>query len=181
MTKKIFNSLVLLTVICSIYRVIPDRPMGFAPQIAMALFGGSLFVNDKKWAFFLPLMSMFLSDCMYQIMYLNNMTEISGFYDGQWINYALFGLLTCFGFNIKIKNTKSFFGGILFGPLFYFLASNLFVWVNSGGYNRPTLIQCYIDGIPFYINSVFATIFYGMILFGGYNLITKKEETFNYE
>lgn len=181
MTKKIFSSLVLLTVICSIYRIIPDRPMGFAPQIAMALFGGSLFVNDKKWAFFLPLMSMFLSDCMYQIMYLNNMTEISGFYDGQWINYALFGLLTCFGFNIKIKNTKSFFGGILFGPLFYFLTSNLFVWVNSGGYNRPTLIQCYIDGIPFYINSVFATIFNGMILFGGYNLITKKEETFNYE
>jgi uncharacterized membrane protein YhhN len=79
MTKKILYSLIILTVISSIYRVIPDRPMGFAPQIAMALFGGSLFVNNKRWAFFLPLMSMFLSDCVYQIMYLNNMTQISGF------------------------------------------------------------------------------------------------------
>lgn len=181
MTKKIFNSLILLILISSIYRVMPDRPMGFAPQIAMALFSGSLFVSDKKWAFFLPLMSMFLSDCMYQIMYLNNMTQISGFYDGQWVNYILFGLLTCFGFDVKIINNISVITGILFAPLFYFLTSNLFVWTSGGGYNRPTLIQCYIDGLPFYINSVYATIFYGMILFGGFNLITKKEKTFNYE
>jgi hypothetical protein len=181
MTKKIFHSLILLTVICSIYRVIPDRPMGFAPQIAMALFGGSLFVNNKRWAFFLPLMSMFISDCMYQIMYLNNMTQISGFYSGQWMNYLLFGLLTCFGFDIKINKPMSTFTGILFGPFFYFFTSNLLVWIGGGGYDRPTLIQCYIDGLPFFINSVFATIFYGTILFGGYNYITKKETQYNYE
>ena len=96
MNRKIFNSLILLTIICSLYRVIPDRPMGFAPQIAMALFGGSLFVNNKKWSFFLPLISMFISDCIYQIMYINNMTNISGFYSGQLVNYILFTFSSSF-------------------------------------------------------------------------------------
>lgn len=181
MNKKILSSLFLLMVICSIYRVIPDRPMGFAPQITMALFGGSLFVNNKRWAFFLPLMSMFLSDCMYQIMYLSNMSQISGFYSGQWMNYILFGLLTCFGFDIKINQPISIVKGILAGPLFYFLTSNLLVWIGGGGYNRATLIECYVDGLPFYLNSVFATIFYGTVLFGGYHYITKKEKLYYYE
>ena len=181
MNRKIFNSLILLTIICSLYRLIPDRPMGFAPQIAMALFGGSLFVNNKKWSFFLPLISMFISDCIYQIMYINNMTNISGFYSGQLVNYILFTLLTCFGFNIKINKSISIIKGVFFGPLFYFLTSNFLVWISGGGYNRTNLIQCYIDGLPFFINSVFATIFYGTLLFGGYTYITKKHEIYNYE
>lgn len=181
MNKKILTSLVFLVLIGSFYRIIPDRPMGFAPQIAMALFGGSLFVNNKKWAFFLPLLSMFLSDCIYQIMYLNGMTQISGVYSGQWMNYVLFGLLTSFGFDIKLDKSFSVMTGTIFGPLFYFFSSNLLVWVGGGGYNRPTLFECYVDGLPFFINSVFATIFYGTILFGGYNFIVKQQKTYNYE
>ena len=37
--------------ITSVYRILPNRPYGFAPQIALALFGGAFFVQNKKWAF----------------------------------------------------------------------------------------------------------------------------------
>ena len=73
----------------AIYRVFPNRPMGFAPQMAIAVFAGSLFVNNKKLAFLLPLLSMFISDGLYQVLYMNGLTDISGFYGGQWKNYLL--------------------------------------------------------------------------------------------
>ncbi|MEK7200262.1 MAG: DUF6580 family putative transport protein, partial [Bacteroidota bacterium] len=98
--RPLIISLVLMVLVSALYRILPDRPMGFAPQIAMGLFSGALFVKNKKWAFILPLVSMFLSDLLYQVLYNNGLTAIRGFYDGQWINYLLFAGMTCFGFLI---------------------------------------------------------------------------------
>jgi hypothetical protein len=181
MNRKIINSLFFLIVIGALYRIIPGRPMGFAPQIAMALFGGSIFVNEKKWAFSLPLFSMFIGDCFYQILYLNNMSQISGFYSGQWVNYILFGLLTCFGFSIKTLKMSSILPWSFFAPTFYFLSSNALVWMGGGGYGRPTLLQTYVDGLPFYFNSIYATVFFSVLLFSGLKLITKTQQKYNYE
>src|SRR3954451_11003039 len=99
-TKRIVVALVLLTTVCALYRVIPGRPWGFAPQIAMAIFGGAV-IKDKKWAFALPVFSMFLSDLLYQGLYSAHISEIYGFYPGQWLNYCLFALMVVVGFFIK--------------------------------------------------------------------------------
>ncbi len=48
--KSTTVSFILLIVIASLYRVMPRRPLGFAPQIAMALFGGAT-IKDKKLCF----------------------------------------------------------------------------------------------------------------------------------
>ena len=87
----------LLILIASLYRAWDGRPFGFAPQIAMAIFGGAI-IKEKGWAFILPLLSLFLSDVLYQVLYLNGFTEIQGFYEGQWLNYILIAGLTLFGF-----------------------------------------------------------------------------------
>src|SRR4051794_1322813 len=103
-TKQIIIALVLLTTVCALYRIVPGRPWGFAPQIAMALFGGSIFINNKKWAFAVPLLSMFLSDVLYEVLYNTGISTMHGFYEGQWQNYLLFALLTTVGFLIKKVN-----------------------------------------------------------------------------
>ncbi len=87
--KSIVITLILLIVVAALYRVIPDRRMGFAPHIAMALFGGSV-VKDKRWAFALPIFSMFLSDLLYQGLFNAGISSTPGFYDGQFTNYVLF-------------------------------------------------------------------------------------------
>ena len=179
MTKKIINSLVFLIVISAIYRIIPGRPMGFAPQIAMTLFGGAIFSEDKRWAFSLPILSMLISDLLYQILYINNLSTIPGLYSGQMTNYLLFGLLTCFGFGIKDFKVSSILPWTLITPTIYFLLSNFLVWISGGGYGRLTLIETYIDGLPFYFNSVYATVFFSIILFGTFELITKP--SYKYE
>ncbi|MBC7850412.1 MAG: hypothetical protein H7Y31_11790, partial [Chitinophagaceae bacterium] len=67
--------LVILIVIAALYRVTPLREYGFAPHIAMALFGGAV-IKDRKWAFALPLFSMFISDVLYEILYQNGLSPI---------------------------------------------------------------------------------------------------------
>lgn len=177
-TWKVIIALVLLVLVASLYRVFPNRPWGFAPQYAMAIFGGAIFINNKKWAFILPVLSMFLSDTLYQILYNAGLTTIRGFYEGQWQNYLLFMLLTTIGFLIKNINVLSVLLASLAAPTVYFILSNLVVWAGwqgTRGFNRPKtwdgLMQCYNDALPFYPNSVYATLFFSAILFGGYYLI----------
>src|SRR5438045_8033345 len=102
-SKQVLLSFILLIIIASLYRIMPGRPFGFAPQIAMAIFGGAI-IKDKKLAFLLPLLSMFISDALYELLYRNGIGSISGFYEGQITNYILFGAMTVFGFFIKKMN-----------------------------------------------------------------------------
>ena len=74
-SKQLIGSFLLLIVVASLYRIMPGRPYGFAPQIAMAIFGGAI-VRDKKLAFILPLLSMLVSDGLYQLLYINGVGNI---------------------------------------------------------------------------------------------------------
>src|SRR5574343_489058 len=98
--RQTIGNLILLIIASALYRIIPDRPLGFAPQIAMALFAGSV-ISDRKSAFVIPLLSMLTSDIFYQILYVNGISNIPRFYDGQVINYAIFGIITSIGFNMR--------------------------------------------------------------------------------
>jgi hypothetical protein len=98
--KTALYILLALVVVAALYRIIPGRPYGFAPQIAMALFGGAV-IKDKKLAFALPLLSMVLSDALVELLYFAGISPMWGFYEGQLTNYVLFALLTVSGFFIK--------------------------------------------------------------------------------
>jgi hypothetical protein len=58
--KNTLISFVLLIIMAALYRAMPGRIWGFAPHIAMAIFGGSV-IKDRKLAL-LPVLSLFLSD-----------------------------------------------------------------------------------------------------------------------
>lgn len=179
-TKSIISSLILLIVVAAVYRSIPGRQMGFAPQIAMALFAGAV-IKDRKWAIIFPVLSMFLSDLLYYFLYNAGLTDIPGFYEGQWQNYLLFGVLVFIGFLIKKINVVTIALGSLAGAIIYFLTSNFVVWAGwqgTRGLGRPKtwdgLMMCYHDGLPFFKNSVYATLLFSAILFGAYYLINRK-------
>lgn len=176
LSRYTLTSLLLLIVIAAIYRSIPGRPGGFAPQFAMAIFAGSV-IKDKKMAFLFPILSLLISDLLYQVLFINGITEIAGFYGGQVENYLLFASLTMIGFYVNQKNVGSIIKGSLASPTIFFFTSNLMVWIGSGGFHRPKtfpgLMLAYVDGIPFYINSLIATFCFSTILFGGHYLLQK--------
>ncbi len=178
--KSIAASFVLLVVICSLYRIMPGRPLGFAPQIAMALFSGSI-VKDKKYAFLMPLLSMLVSDIIYEVLFQFKLSSRQGFYDGQGINYLLFAALTVIGFAINKNKWVNIIAGSFAGVFFYFLTSNFAVWIGGGpGLNNlpypksfAGLVECVAAGVPFLKGSLAATLLFSGILFGGYRLIHK--------
>ncbi|MEO6135261.1 MAG: DUF6580 family putative transport protein [Ginsengibacter sp.] len=178
-SRQLIGSLILLVIIASLYRIMPGRPYGFAPQIAMALFAGSI-IKDKKFSFLLPLISMLISDGLFELLYTNGVGNIQGFYDGQLLNYILFAGLTVFGFFIKNFNVKKIAISSVAAPTTYFLISNFLVWASTSpmaGLQRPKtfdgLLMCYADGLPFYPWSVASTIIFSAILFGSYYLMSK--------
>ena len=178
-TKQVLISFILLIIIASLYRIMPGRPYGFAPQIAMAIFGGAV-IKDKKFAFLLPLLSMFISDALYEILYRNGVGTLKGFYEGQVTNYILFGLMTCFGFFIKNFNVSRIALASVAAPTAYFLLSNSMIWLSASpgaGLDRPKIFTGLLltlnDGLPFYPWSVVATLIFSALLFGSYFIITR--------
>ncbi|MCC6289642.1 MAG: hypothetical protein IT249_17325 [Chitinophagaceae bacterium] len=178
LSKNLIFTLIALIVVAALYRVIPGRPFGFAPQIAMAIFAGAI-IKDKKVAFALPLVSMFISDALYQILYVSGFSIIPGFYEGQITNYILFVLLTTVGFWVNKFNVITIIVASIAAPTIYFLLSNFLVWLSgTGGYQHPQtfngLMMTMADGIPFYKNSIWGTLFFSAVLFGGYYLFFSR-------
>ena len=122
---------------------------------------------------------MLISDCIYQILYSLHLSDIPGFYSGQWINYLLFSSVTLVGFLIKSGKPYSILGASLAGPTLFFLLSNTSVWLGGGGYQHgPTFmgwIQTMADGIPFYQNSLLSTAIFTSILFGAHYLLSADQ------
>ena len=181
MPKNLVVTFILLILVAALYRVIPGRPWGFTPQIAMAIFGGAV-IRDKRMAFLIPLLSLFISDALYEVLYRNGVGSIPGFYQGQVINYILVAGMTIFGFLIKGINVVKIIGASIVAPTTFFILSNFFVWVSSSpnsGLHRPKtfngLLLCYQDGLPFYYWTVPACLLFSAVLFGGYYLFVRKK------
>ncbi|MCO6497143.1 MAG: hypothetical protein J5I50_05725 [Chitinophagaceae bacterium] len=180
-SKQLVVSLLMLIAIASLYRIMPGRPYGFAPHIAIAIFGGAI-IHEKKFAFLLPLLAMFVSDVLYQILYINGASVIPGFYQGQITNYILFGGLTVFGFMIKGFDLKKIGLAAVSAPTVYFLISNSLVWASASpmaGLGRPKTFEgwlmCLGDGVPFYLWSLAGTAIFSAIMFGVYYFFYEKD------
>lgn len=190
-TRNTIIALTLLVLVAALYRVIPFRPAGFAPQMALALFGGVMF-SSRKWALAFPLAALFLSDLFYQGLYMAGLTNIPGLYMDQWMVYGTFILVILFGFlmkRISFTNIALFSVG---GSLLFFLVSNFLVWASGFGLGRPKtlegLMMCYGDALAFYRdgglingfvgNFIIGDLFFTSLLFGGYLLVsTQKPST----
>jgi hypothetical protein len=186
--RSVWIAFALLILVSSLYRAWDGRPFGFAPQIAMAIFGGAIIPN-KKLAFALPLLSMLFSDVAYQALYSAGLSSIPGFYGGQWVNYLLIAGLTVFGFRMKKINVPNIAAFSISGSLLFFLLSNFTVWLGGGGYRHPKtaegLMLTYADGLAFYRdyglfngfygNLLVGDLFFCALLFGAYALLQRKE------
>jgi hypothetical protein len=178
LNRSILLAFGLLILASSLYRIWEGRPFGFAPQLAMAIFAGAV-VKDRKWSFLLPLLSMFISDALYEVLYMNGLSPIYGFYEGQITNYILFTAMTVFGFMARNVKPGRMLLASLAAPTAYFLLSNLTVWMSNSGYQRPKtfdgLMMTYADGLPFYGYSLLATVVFSSVFFGVYAFFTKTE------
>lgn len=172
MNKRVLV-LSLLIVVAAISRLIP-HPLNFAPIGAMSLFGAAYFTN-KKLAFVLPLLAMFVSDLLINnILYASYFGSFTLFTPGFiWI-YGPIILMVIVGIVLlkKVTLTRIVVGSFATSVIF-FLISNFGVWLSDSDYplTFSGLMLCYDMAIPFFKNTLLGNIFYSAVLFGGFELI----------
>ena len=179
--KKQNTSLMIMAILMILAAAISRLvlyPNNLSPIIGMSLFAGAV-IKDKKLAFAMPLLAMFLSDVMFEVF---NVAQ--GFW-GWWqlLNYGALALITCIGFFLKrinVVNVTAF--SILSTVVFYLISNTISYFVDLEVYhlyapNFSGYIDCMVAGLPFMARGFLVDLTYCGILFGGYYLLEK--EVFN--
>ena len=150
---------------------------GFSPVIAISLFSGFI-IKQKDMSFILPLLSLFISDAIIQLLYTQGLFPYAGFYTGQWKNYLLLISLALIGWALKGRSYASLGIGAVAAPTVFFLISNFMVW--QAGYEASYtkdfsgLMKCYTAGLPFYGRALIATFLFLPCILFLYNYMTRK-------
>jgi len=172
---------ILLVFVATVTKVIcaPNLSLsGFSPIIAIALFSGMM-VKDRNASFLLPLVALFASDIIIQIMYKAGWFAFAGFYKYQLINYTLVLITTLLGWAIKGNKIGTVFTGAVAGSTLFFVLSNFCVWFFSThttySYDAKGLMECYVAGLPFYGRALLATVIFLPLIIVSYNLIVKAK------
>ncbi len=179
--KEKLISLNFITTTLLILLVISSRffspTYGFTPILSIGIFGGALFMN-KKWAYIIPILAIWLSDLFINNVVYSQFNE--GFiflYDGWYWQYGMYLLipfLSILMFRNKITVGKVL--GMSVGtPVLFFLITNFGTWLTSGLYplSMEGLTACFIMAVPFFKGYALGTLAYSTLLFGSYYFIEK--------
>ena len=164
---------VLLIIIAALSRVFL-YPHNFSPIIGMAIFAGAV-IKDRRLAFALPLLAMFLSDVLFEVFNI-----APGFWGwGQLVGYGILAFITLIAFSMKKINVFSVAGySIGSSLLFFFLSNSAFFVFDNPIYHTYTqdfngYIATLVGGLPFLKTGIIADLVYSTVLFGTYFLVQR--------
>lgn len=167
MKEKIQNSQMLLVagliVAAVVTRFIPHPP-NFTPIAAMALFGGAYY-SDKRLAFLVPMIAMFISDL------------VLGLHQGMLYVYVSFAAIVGIGMLLKNRvGVTSVAVASLTSSVLFFVVTNFGMWLSYPLYTKDLagLAQAYIAAIPFFQNTILGDLMYSGVMFGAYELAKSK-------
>lgn len=163
------NIALIWVLLANMARLIP-HPANVTPTLALTLFAGSKF--SRLTALGLVAASLLISDFFLASFHGTEMF-------GMWsvFTYSGFFMLAFaarwLGENASTGKLASFTVG---GTLFYWLYTNLGVWLTSAFYSKDIagLIECYVVALPFLRNALLGDIFWVGVLFGSYYLVKEK-------
>jgi len=165
-----FLTLMGMVFVAATMRLIPHPP-NFTPIAAMALFGGAYFSN-KKTAFAIPLIAMYLSDLVLGLF----VYDLGWFHATMPFVYGSFAMTVGLGFWVRRWRSPSRIGlAALASSLLFFFVPNFGVWLAGGLYPKTLdgLMACYVAAIPFFKNTLMGHAVYTIALFGGFALIQR--------
>ena len=144
-----------------------------APICAVGLFAGSI-IKDKRYAYLLPLLSMFIADIYFQFF-----TSVTGFYGiEQLLVYISMVLVTFLGTKMGNVTGVKVVGYSLISSLIFFVVSNFGSFLKGWyGLDFNGLVTTYTVAIPFFKNTVTSELTGAIVLFGAYFLGQKAFRT----
>jgi len=171
-----FSVITLMILLAAMSRLLPHPP-NFAPIGGMALFGAA-YLSKRYWAFFVPLVAMWISDLVLNnVVYGAYFERFVWFYNGSLFTYGAFALIVVFGmFMLKKVRLPNLIASALGASVIFFLVSNFGVWFSGMMYPRTFggLLACYTAGIPFFQNTLLGDLVYTGVLFGAFEWCSRK-------
>ncbi len=159
----------LVVLLAVLTRFIPHMP-NFSPVFAALLFGGAhLKRRDAIWY---PLALLAASDVV-----LTTLVYRMRLGWGQSITWLGFAVVALIGYWLRKRETVARIGiASLAGPTAFFIISNFGVWLGWRMYPATWdgLIACYVAALPFYGNSLLASVAYTALLFGAYEIYRRR-------
>jgi Family of unknown function (DUF6580) len=143
-------------VMAVLFRLLPHMP-NVTPITAMALFSG-VYLTNRKHAFIIPLLAMFLSDL------------ILGFSGITLFVYAAFILVSYIGFSSKKISIIT----ILLSSISFFIITNFGAWLIMYPKSVNGLIECYTLALPFFRNSIIGDFFFAGVMYYGFEFVENK-------
>jgi hypothetical protein len=172
--------LTMATTLCKYFFGPEIALSGFSPVLAIALFSGFIF-RRSEWVFFFSIVALLVSDLTIQLLYLNDLFDYQGVYAGQWKNYLLLLGCTFIGYIFKATSYRNIGLSAFIAPTIFYFLSNGLVWLQSSEmtYTRDItgFVTCLTAGLPFYKNSLLATLIFlpATLVFYNYISIRKIE------
>ncbi len=171
------TSIILALMLAAAFSRIIPHPANFAPVAALGLFG-SAYLYKNRLAILTPLVSMFISDVILNnTIYSQYFTGFALLHESWYWVYGSIILTTVLGyFTLKTVNVKTILTSSAVASILFFLITNFGTFLGSSMYpqNFGGLIACFAAGIPFFGGTLFGTIFYSAVLFGGFEFAKKQ-------
>ena len=148
-------AIALVVFVAAFFRLVPHAPNA-VPMVALALFAGAK-LNDRRIAFILVFLSMFVSDL------------VIGFDATSPFVYLSLGAVVLLGGAVGTKNSPfRILAGTFAGSVLFFGVTNFAVWMMQDLYPRTVagLLECYVMGLPFFRNGLSADVAYAALFFG---------------
>ena len=147
--------LVLAIAVAALTRLLPHPP-NFSPVMALALFSGAA-LRDWRLALLVPLAAMLLADLwlgFHATMAFVYLGMALGVAAGRWLGPR--------------RRPLPLLAAGISGASLFFLVSNAGVWLTQDIYpaTGAGLAACYLAALPFFHQTLFATLVYGALLFG---------------
>jgi len=152
-TQTVVISFIVVSIV---FRLVPHIP-NVTPITAVALFSGVYFTN-KKLAFIIPLVALFISD-----LFL-------GFSGITLFVYLSFILVAAIG----VFSRKMSIGTVLISSLSFFIITNFGSWLMYYPKSFNGLLECYTLAIPFFRNSLLGDLFYSGVLYYGFQFVRNR-------
>ena len=156
-------------IVAVLARFVPHPP-NFAPVFGALLFAGAtLKRRDSVW---FPVAVLAVSDILLTTVVYRSRLGWAEPLD--WLGFALIALIG--GWLRSRISARNVVAAALAGPTAFFLVSNFGVWLGFQMYppSLAGLAACYVAALPFFGNSLAASLFYSGLLFGAYELWRRR-------
>ena len=151
-------------------------PYNFTPVEAIALFGGAYF-TDRRLGVVVPLIAMIVADVVIA-------TTLPAAWIKDWLGtvpavYLCIALTAVGGFALRNKVSAANVAiGAFASAVLFFVVTNFATWLvahaGAGAACTDSLAACYVAGIPFFNGTLYGTLFWSAVLFGGFELMRRR-------